>query len=375
MVQAARRGPLAEQVVELVGVHGPASLAPREPPGGLAAYIPTMRPPRLVRAAPVGGAWRGARASPAARRSPRRRPAPRLDHRSAATGLASRAPARPRTAAGGERRARRSRPPRRHASSRSRRSPGGPLAIAAPDDGTGRLFVAAQDGRIWVVDATARSGPTRWSTSATELRSGGEQGLLGLALHPGFPTDPRVFVELHQQGRRQRSSPAWRSIRTTRIASIRRASARSCSSTSRSRTTTAATCCSGRTATCTRSSATAAAAATRTATARTATRSSARSCGSTSTTRAAIAYALPPDNPFAGRRRPRRDLARRPAQPVAGVVRSGDGRPVDRRRRPGARGRRSTSPAPGVGGLNFGWNRDGGQPLLPTGSRRARPPA
>ncbi len=72
--------------------------------------------------------------------------------------------------------------------------PGGPLAMTAPDDGTGRLFVAAQDGKIWLVeeDGTVRTTPL--VDLGPRLRSGGEQGLLGLATHPTFPTDPRIFV-------------------------------------------------------------------------------------------------------------------------------------------------------------------------------------
>ncbi|HEX7949519.1 MAG TPA: PQQ-dependent sugar dehydrogenase [Candidatus Limnocylindrales bacterium] len=73
--------------------------------------------------------------------------------------------------------------------------PGGPLAITAPEDGSGRLFVAAQDGRAWVV---ASDGQTR-STPLLDIReritTGGERGLLGLAIHPGFPSDPRVYVD------------------------------------------------------------------------------------------------------------------------------------------------------------------------------------
>jgi glucose/arabinose dehydrogenase len=72
--------------------------------------------------------------------------------------------------------------------------PGGPLAITAPQDGSGRLFVAAQDGRAWVVD----HGTTR-ATPLLDIRnlvtSGGERGLLGLAIHPGFPGNPRVYVD------------------------------------------------------------------------------------------------------------------------------------------------------------------------------------
>lgn len=72
--------------------------------------------------------------------------------------------------------------------------PGGPLAMTAPDDGSGRLIVAAQDGKIWLIDAdgTARTQPM--VDLGPILRSGGEQGLLGIDLHPSFPTDPRVFV-------------------------------------------------------------------------------------------------------------------------------------------------------------------------------------
>lgn len=72
---------------------------------------------------------------------------------------------------------------------------GGPLAIAAPDDGSGRLFVAAQDGKVWVVERDGTVRPDPMVDLGPRLRSGGEQGLLGLALHPEFPTDPRVFVD------------------------------------------------------------------------------------------------------------------------------------------------------------------------------------
>lgn len=71
---------------------------------------------------------------------------------------------------------------------------GGPLDIVAAGDGSGRLFIVAQDGRIWVADAdgTVRSNPM--VDLRDRVKSGGEQGLLGLALHPGFPSDPRAFV-------------------------------------------------------------------------------------------------------------------------------------------------------------------------------------
>ena len=71
---------------------------------------------------------------------------------------------------------------------------GSPLGIAAPDNGSGRLFVVAQDGRIWVVGPDGSVNGTPMVDLRNRLTSGGEQGLLGLALHPGFPADPRVYV-------------------------------------------------------------------------------------------------------------------------------------------------------------------------------------
>ncbi|HEY4228158.1 MAG TPA: PQQ-dependent sugar dehydrogenase [Candidatus Limnocylindrales bacterium] len=72
---------------------------------------------------------------------------------------------------------------------------GAALAVAAPDDGSGRLFVVAQDGRIWVVTPDGQTLPNPLVDMRAFIKSGGEQGLLGLALHPGFPTDPRLYVD------------------------------------------------------------------------------------------------------------------------------------------------------------------------------------
>ena len=56
------------------------------------------------------------------------------------------------------------------------------------------------------------------------------------------------------------------------------------------------------------------------------------------------------------RRRARRDLRLRPAQPVAVLVRPRDRRPVDRRRRPGrGRGDRLRARAARARGANYGW--------------------
>ncbi len=71
---------------------------------------------------------------------------------------------------------------------------GGPLAMVVSKDGSGRLFVATQDGRIWVV-ANGAVAATPFLDIGARITSGGERGLLGIAVHPRFPTDPRVFVD------------------------------------------------------------------------------------------------------------------------------------------------------------------------------------
>ena len=70
----------------------------------------------------------------------------------------------------------------------------GALAIAAPDDGSGRLYVATQWGRIWWVTDSATSTAPMLDISG-RITSGGERGLLGIALHPSFPADSRIFTD------------------------------------------------------------------------------------------------------------------------------------------------------------------------------------
>jgi glucose/arabinose dehydrogenase len=70
---------------------------------------------------------------------------------------------------------------------------GRPLAMAWPPDGTNRLFVATQDGFVWVVKDGAVL-PDAMLDLRDRTQGGGEQGLLGIAVHPRHPEDPRVFV-------------------------------------------------------------------------------------------------------------------------------------------------------------------------------------
>jgi len=72
---------------------------------------------------------------------------------------------------------------------------GGPLAMAALPDSAGRLLVATQDGKVWLLEADGTVFADPVLDLGSRIVSGGEQGLLGIAAHPRFPTDPRVFVD------------------------------------------------------------------------------------------------------------------------------------------------------------------------------------
>jgi glucose/arabinose dehydrogenase len=69
-----------------------------------------------------------------------------------------------------------------------------PLLVTNAGDGSGRLFVVEQPGRIWIV----RSGtvaPRPFLDISQRVSSGGERGLLGLAFHPAFETNGRFYID------------------------------------------------------------------------------------------------------------------------------------------------------------------------------------
>src|SRR5918995_6799235 len=68
-----------------------------------------------------------------------------------------------------------------------------PLLATNAGDGTGRLFVAERDGRVYVVRNGRRRTKPFLDISARTL-AGGEQGLLGLAFHPNFEQNRILFV-------------------------------------------------------------------------------------------------------------------------------------------------------------------------------------
>ena len=69
-----------------------------------------------------------------------------------------------------------------------------PLYVTNAHDGTNRIFILEQGGRIRLLQPGA-SLTTVFLDISSKLVSGGEQGLLGLAFHPQFSTNRRFFVD------------------------------------------------------------------------------------------------------------------------------------------------------------------------------------
>jgi hypothetical protein len=68
-----------------------------------------------------------------------------------------------------------------------------PVGIVNAGDGSGRLFIVLQDGRIVIFDGT-QVRPVPFLDIRSIVLDGGEQGLLGLAFHPSYATNGFFFV-------------------------------------------------------------------------------------------------------------------------------------------------------------------------------------
>jgi glucose/arabinose dehydrogenase len=75
-----------------------------------------------------------------------------------------------------------------------------PIGITSAGDGSGRLFVNERGGRIRVIgpDGDLRGDP--FVDLSNRLVAGSERGLLGLAFHPDFATNRRLFVHYSRAG-------------------------------------------------------------------------------------------------------------------------------------------------------------------------------
>jgi len=74
-----------------------------------------------------------------------------------------------------------------------------PVFVTNAHDGKNRLFIVEQGGAIKVLQPGS-STPTVFLDITASVLSGGEQGLLGLAFHPQYPTNPAFYVDYTRAG-------------------------------------------------------------------------------------------------------------------------------------------------------------------------------
>jgi hypothetical protein len=74
-----------------------------------------------------------------------------------------------------------------------------PTVITHAGDGSGRLFVVEQSGRIWIVQSNSVLTQPFLDITSRVLSAGAEQGLLGLAFPSGFSSNNRFYVNYTRQ--------------------------------------------------------------------------------------------------------------------------------------------------------------------------------
>ncbi len=75
-----------------------------------------------------------------------------------------------------------------------------PVALANAGDGTGRLFVVEQGGRIRIITKAGSLLSTPFLDIHARVSCCGERGLLGLAFHPSYRTNGRFYVYYTDRG-------------------------------------------------------------------------------------------------------------------------------------------------------------------------------
>jgi glucose/arabinose dehydrogenase len=69
-----------------------------------------------------------------------------------------------------------------------------PLYLTHSGDGTGRLFILEQRGKIRIIDSEFKQINTPFLDISSKVKSGGERGLLGLAFHPSYGENGFFYV-------------------------------------------------------------------------------------------------------------------------------------------------------------------------------------
>jgi glucose/arabinose dehydrogenase len=75
-----------------------------------------------------------------------------------------------------------------------------PIGLTNPGDSSGRLIVNEQAGRIRIVNPDGTLGAADFVDLSDRLEAGGERGLLGVAFHPDFAANGRLFVHYSRAG-------------------------------------------------------------------------------------------------------------------------------------------------------------------------------
>src|SRR6185295_13983969 len=94
------------------------------------------------------------------------------------------------------------------------------VVIAHPPDGTDRIFVVEQPGRVkWFENKPDASEMTlALDLTSKVLSTGNEEGMLGLAFHPQFKTNHQVFIQYSfpklgpKQGDKRKRYPDTRNV-------------------------------------------------------------------------------------------------------------------------------------------------------------------
>jgi glucose/arabinose dehydrogenase len=75
-----------------------------------------------------------------------------------------------------------------------------PIGVTNPGDGSGRLIVNERGGMIRVLAPDVSLRATDFVDLSDRIEAGGEQGLLGVAFHPDFAANGRLFVHYSHRG-------------------------------------------------------------------------------------------------------------------------------------------------------------------------------
>ncbi|MEU6719458.1 LamG-like jellyroll fold domain-containing protein [Nonomuraea sp. NPDC046802] len=73
----------------------------------------------------------------------------------------------------------------------------------------GRVFVAEKSGLIKVFDSLTDTTPATYADLRTRVHNFWDRGLLGMALHPNFPVDPRLYVLYAYDAVPGGTAPRW----------------------------------------------------------------------------------------------------------------------------------------------------------------------